>query len=80
MADDAKAQEQKEALASMKNAQANMMKALTRINVLESNLTSAVARLEEAAKQIPESSYQYKSERTHRDYFLACAAEFRKAL
>jgi len=79
MQDEAKMQEQKDAVAAMKHAQANMTKALDRISKLEYALERCAKHLETAAGYFP-NAYDFRSEKRLSEVYKGYAAEARKVL
>ncbi len=79
MSDEARIEEEKQAIASMRAAQSNMIKALRRIETLEGRLKSAATHLDAAANYVP-NGYRYNSTKKLSDMFKEYAEEARKDL
>lgn len=79
MSDEAKTEEQKQAVASMRAAQKNMATAINRIEALERSLAAAANRLEDAAKHMPHA-FGYNSTTRLCETFKGYAADARKEL
>ena len=73
-------EQQKEAVASMRSAQAHMRSALGRIEHLELALKSAASDLDTAASFIADNVYKYNSTTRAKDLVKEFAASARKAL
>lgn len=76
--DEEKAQQEKDAVVSMKAAQANMTKALDRIKRLEWALGEAATALSEASKS--SSGYPWRSEESFADKYRKAAEKARAEL
>lgn len=56
-------EEQKQIIASMRNAQKNMQQALNRITALEGALKSAANSIDDLKRYLPEHGYTYRGEK-----------------
>lgn len=79
MSEAAKIDENKQAVASLRAAQANMSKALSRIDELERALEIAASHLDKAASMMP-NAYLYNSCKSLKSEFQEYAASARAKL